>query len=123
MILARSSAIDASPFRRNRSRIVRPIGYLPQYQTITGYAVIPVVGFVTPGFTPRPDPTEVAEIFEVPLEFILDVANHRRETREFRGTRVSYYVMPWENAGREYRIWGATAGMLLNLYRRLACIE
>lgn len=98
---------------------VRPVGYLPQYQTITGYAVIPVVGFVTPGFTPRPDPTEVAEIFEVPLEFILDVANHRRETREFRETEVSYYVMPWESGGREYRIWGATAAMLVDFATRV----
>lgn len=98
---------------------VRPVGYLPQYLTITGYAVIPVVGFVRPGFTPRPDPTEVAEIFEVPLEFILDPANRRRETREFRGTEVSYYVIPYSAGGRDYRIWGATAAMLVDFAMRV----
>ena len=98
---------------------VRPVGYLPQYLTITGYSVIPVVGFVRPGFTPRPDPTEVAEIFEVPLGFILDAANHRLESREFRGTEVSFYVIPWVNRGREYRIWGATAAMLVDFAERV----
>lgn len=99
---------------------VRPVGYLPQYLTITGYSVIPVVGFVSPGFTPRPDPSEVAEIFEVPLEFILDVANHRRESRRFRDVDVSYYVLPYAVANREYRIWGATAAMLVDFARRVA---
>lgn len=99
---------------------VRPVGYLPQYLTITGYAVIPVVGFVRPGFTPRPDPTEVAEIFEVPFDFILDPANHRLETREFRDTEVSYYVLDWRSGEREYRIWGATAAMLVDFAERIA---
>ncbi|HEX6928771.1 MAG TPA: CoA pyrophosphatase [Gammaproteobacteria bacterium] len=93
---------------------VRPVGYLPQYITITGYSVIPVVGFVQPGFTPRPDPTEVAEIFEVPLDFILDAANHRRESRRYRDTEVSYYIIDWRQSGRDYRIWGATAAMLVD---------
>ena len=98
---------------------VRPVGYLPQYHTITGYSVVPVVGFVRPGFTPRPDPTEVAEIFEVPLDFILDPANQLRETREFRGVDVSYYVIPWRARGRDYRIWGATAAMLVDFALRV----
>jgi len=97
---------------------VRPVGYLPQYLTITGYSVIPVVGFVTPGFTPRPDPTEVAEIFEVPLEFIFDTANHHLETREFGGMEISFYVIPWSSGGREYRIWGATAAILVDFASR-----
>ena len=99
---------------------VRPVGYLPQYVTVTGYSVIPVVGFVRPGFTPRPDPTEVAEIFEVPLDFIVDAANRRRETRVFRDTRVSYYVIDWSAGGRDYRIWGATAAMLVDFAERIA---
>lgn len=98
---------------------VRPVGYLPPYLTITGYSVVPVVGFVRPGFTPRPDPTEVAEIFEVPLDFILDPANHQHESRDFRGTSVSFYVIPWSNQGREYRIWGATAAMLVDFAMRV----
>lgn len=99
---------------------VRPVGYLPQYVTITGYAVIPVVGFVRPGFTPRPDPTEVAEIFEVPLDFILDPANRRRESRAVGDTQVSYDVIPWSAGGRDYRIWGATAAMLVDFADMIA---
>lgn len=98
---------------------VRPVGYLPPYLTITGYSVVPVVGFVRPGFVYRPDPIEVAEVFEVPFEFVLDPDNHIRETREFRGHEVSYYVIPWQDAGREYRIWGATAAMLIDFARRV----
>ncbi|HEX7048164.1 MAG TPA: CoA pyrophosphatase [Gammaproteobacteria bacterium] len=119
-----SGALDAA-LRETEEEIglprhyVRPVGYLPQYLTITGYSVIPVVGFVRPGFTPRPDPTEVAEIFEVPLDFILDPANRRRETREFRGTNVSYYVIPYSVGGRDYRIWGATAAMLVDFAQRI----
>lgn len=98
---------------------VRPVGYLPSYLTITGYSVVPVVGFVRPGFEYRPDPVEVAEIFEVPLEFILSPGNHRRESREYRGHEVSYYVIPWKVGRREYRIWGATAAMLIDFARRV----
>jgi hypothetical protein len=77
--------------------------------------VTPVVGLVTPPLELLPDPREVAEVFEVPLAFLLDPANHRRETRELQGHPVGYYVMHFE--GR--MIWGATAGMLVNLYRQL----
>lgn len=98
---------------------VRPVGYLTSYLTITGYSVIPVVGFVRPGFKYRPDPVEVAEIFEVPLDFILEPRNQRRESHEFRGHEVSYYVIPWQDAGREYRIWGATAAMLVDFAGRV----
>ena len=99
---------------------MRPVGYLPDYVTVSGYAVVPVVGFVTPGFAPRPDPTEVAEIFEVPLDFILDPANHRIETRRVRELDVSYYVLPYRSGRHEYRIWGATAAMLVDFARRVA---
>lgn len=98
---------------------VRPVGYLPSYLTITGYSVTPVVGFVRTGFEYRADPVEVAEIFEVPLDFVLNARNHHRETREYRGSDVSYYVIPWQDRGRDYRIWGATAAMLVDFAWRV----
>lgn len=91
--------------------LVAPVGYLRPYLTITGYTVVPVVGFIRPGFPPlQADPTEVADIFEVPLEFLMNRDNHQEETREFHGRQVSYYVIPYEG----YRIWGATAAMLVD---------
>lgn len=91
--------------------LVEPVGYLRPYLTITGYTVIPVVGFVAPDMPDLvPDPTEVADIFEVPLEFLMNRDNHQTETREFRGRDVTYYVIPFEG----YTIWGATAAMLVD---------
>jgi 8-oxo-dGTP pyrophosphatase MutT (NUDIX family) len=95
---------------------VEVLARLPDYHTRTGFQVAPVVGLLTPPLALSPDPREVEEVFEVPLAFLLDPANHLRETRELQGRTVSYYVMPFE--GR--RIWGATAGMVVNLYRHLA---
>jgi 8-oxo-dGTP pyrophosphatase MutT (NUDIX family) len=96
---------------------VEILARLPDYFTRTGYRVTPVIGLLSPPLQLAPDPGEVAEIFEVPLAFLLDPRNHRRETREFQGRTVGYYEMRYEN-GRT--IWGATAGMLVNLYRHLA---
>lgn len=90
---------------------IDPIGNLDRYITRTGFDVTPVVGFVTPPFPVTPDPFEVAEVFEVPLAFFLDRANHRRHSRVWQGQKRYYYVMPY----RDYYIWGATAGMLVNL--------
>lgn len=92
---------------------VELIARMPEYLTRTGFRVTPVVGLVTPPLALVPDAREVAEVFEVPLGFLLDPANHRRETRELAGRTVAYYVMQYG----ERRIWGATAGMLVNLYR------
>jgi len=92
------------------------IARLPDYFTRTGYRVTPVVGLLTPPLALAPDPREVEEVFEVPLAFLLDPRNHRRETREIQGRTVAYYVMRYESR----TIWGATAGMLVNLYRHLA---
>jgi 8-oxo-dGTP pyrophosphatase MutT (NUDIX family) len=97
-----------------RSR-VEVLGCLPDYLTRTGYRVTPVVGLVAPPLELVPDAREVDEVFEVPLEFLLDPSNHRRESREIAGRSVGYYVM--EHQGRV--IWGATAGMVVNLYQRL----
>jgi 8-oxo-dGTP pyrophosphatase MutT (NUDIX family) len=94
---------------------VEVLARLPDYLTRTGFRVTPVVGLLTPPLELAPDPREVEEVFEVPLAFLLDPANHRRETRELQGRTVGYYVMHYE--GR--MIWGATAGMLVNLYHQL----
>jgi 8-oxo-dGTP pyrophosphatase MutT (NUDIX family) len=91
--------------------LVNPIGRLDTYITRTGFEVIPVVGLVAPPSSLRPDPDEVAEVFEVPLDFILDPASRQRHSRIDAGATRYFYVFPWGN----YYIWGATAGMLVNL--------
>jgi len=95
---------------------VEVLARMPEYLTRTGYRVTPVVGLVAPPLALAPDSREVDEVFEVPLAFLLDPANHRRETRELAGRTVGYWVLQY----RDRRIWGATAGMLVNLYRMLA---
>jgi 8-oxo-dGTP pyrophosphatase MutT (NUDIX family) len=95
---------------------VEILARLPDYHTRTGFRVTPIVGLLTPPLGLAPDPREVAEVFEVPLAFLLDPRNHLRRTREFKGQTVGYYEMNFE----ERTIWGATAGMLVNLYRHLA---
>lgn len=92
------------------------VGTLDTYETRTGFEIVPVVGLVAPPFAMRLDAREVAEVFEVPLAFILDPANHERHSRVFQGVRRQFYAMPY---GERY-IWGATAGMLINLYEVLA---
>lgn len=92
------------------------LGRLSDYHTRTGYRVTPVVGLVTPPVELELDAREVDEAFEVPLSFLLDPANHQRHRREFQGRTVPFYAIPY----RDYYIWGATAGMLVNLYRFLA---
>lgn len=95
---------------------VEVFGCLPEYLTSTGFRVTPVVGLVTPPLNLRLDDFEVAEVFEPPLEFLLDPANRRRDTVEYRGALREYWAMPW----RGYYIWGATAGMLVSLQCFLA---
>jgi 8-oxo-dGTP pyrophosphatase MutT (NUDIX family) len=94
---------------------VEPLGELTEYVTVTGYRVTPVVALVRPPFELAPDDFEVAEIFEVPLAFLLDPANHQRNSVVYEGLHRHYYAMPYG----QYYIWGATAGMLMNLYRFL----
>jgi len=95
---------------------VELLGRLSDYHTRTDYRVTPVVGLVAPPFELSLDAHEVDEAFEVPLSFLLDPANHLRQQREFQGRTVPFYAIPY----RDYYIWGATAGMLINLYRFLA---
>ncbi len=103
------------------SACVQVIGSLPTYTTGTGFIVTPVVGFVQPGFTVQADPFEVAEVFEVPLSFLMNPANHHRHAVEVGGVRREFLSMPWQGQDergepRRYFIWGATAAMLRNLY-------
>ena len=88
-------------------------GQMPQYHTGTGFSVSPMIGFVQTPCDLVPDPGEVAEIFDVPLDFILDPRNMRQETRYYRGAWRSFLAVPWSG----YYIWGATAGMLAQLSR------
>jgi 8-oxo-dGTP pyrophosphatase MutT (NUDIX family) len=90
---------------------VEVLGILPDYFTGTGFRVTPVVGVVTPPLNLRLDDFEVAEVFEAPLEFLLDAANFRQESLEYAGSQRTYWAVPWQ----EYFIWGATAGMLVSL--------
>ena len=94
---------------------VEILARLPDYRTRTGFRVTPVVGVVTPPLELAPDPREVESVFEVPLAFLLDPANRQRRTREFQGQSVGFYVFEYQAR----TIWGATAGMLVNLYRML----
>ena len=95
---------------------VEVIAVLPEYFTRTGFRVTPVVGVVNPPLELVPDAREVDEVFEVPLAFLVDSRNHRRASREIGGRTAHYYEI--EHNGRI--IWGATAGMIINLYRMLA---
>jgi len=90
-------------------------GYLDLYKTVTGFLVTPVVAFVKTGFKLALDTFEVAQAFEVPLDFILDPANYRLESRIVNGAARRYYVIPYE----DHNIWGATAAMLVNLGEKL----
>lgn len=91
--------------------LTQVVGRLDTYQTRTGFEIVPVVGIVRPPFTLRADPFEVAETFEVPLDFVTNPANHRRDSRIVQGSARHFWAMPFGT----YYIWGATAGMLVNL--------
>jgi 8-oxo-dGTP pyrophosphatase MutT (NUDIX family) len=93
-------------------------GYLDRYLTGTGFDIQPVVGLVGEGFTLAPDPREVAAVFEVPLAFLRDPANLRRESREIGGRQRSFYAITHE----DHEIWGATAAIVVSLSRRLNAI-
>jgi 8-oxo-dGTP pyrophosphatase MutT (NUDIX family) len=96
--------------------LVRVLGRLDDYITGTGFIVTPVVGLIEPVFELSPDSFEVAEVFEVPLAFVLDQANHSLQHREVRGRQRPFWALTWEDK----LIWGATAGILVNLSDVLA---
>jgi 8-oxo-dGTP pyrophosphatase MutT (NUDIX family) len=97
------------------SHQVTLLGRLPGYEIPSGFRITPVVGWIEPPFALRPDPFEVADIFEAPLDYFLDPANYQRREYHFRGRHRHYLAIPYE--GRY--IWGATAGMLYSLCRTL----
>lgn len=121
----RCEASDASPaataLRETSEEIglapahVEIVGYLPEYRTSTGFRVTPVVAMVTPPFDLQLDAFEVAEAFEVPLSFLMNPANHQQHSLHYRGKLRHYYAMPYG----DYFIWGATAGIIMSLYRAL----
>lgn len=90
---------------------VEVVGRLDTWLTGTGFEITPIVGLVRPPEALVPDPVEVAEVFEVPLDFVLDPKNHQRRSRELRGEQRTFFVLPYQHRN----IWGATAGMLVNL--------
>lgn len=94
-------------------------GYLPDHQVVTGFRVTPVVGFVNPEYQLHIAAAEVHDVFEVPLEFILDAANHKSRRREIGDMTIEVHDIPYGNRN----IWGATAGMLLTLRRMLQSRE
>ncbi len=95
--------------------LVEPLGFLDPYLSSTGFRIVPVVARIAPGFGLRLNPAEVEEAFEVPLSFLMDVANHQRHSKEWQGRLRYYYAMPH---GDRY-IWGVTAGIIRNLHDRL----
>lgn len=97
------------------SALVRPIGYLDGYLSRTDFWIVPVVALVDPGYRLTLNPAEVDEAFEVPLAFLMSPQNHERHVRDLEGAQRHFYAMPYEDR----YIWGATAGMLRNLYERV----
>ncbi len=98
-----------------RPDLVTPLSLLELHNTGTGFRIIPVVSLVDPAFVPVPDPGEVADVFEVPLSFLMAEENHIRQFRDWKGRRILFYAMEYE----QRVIWGATAAILRNLYERL----
>jgi len=96
--------------------LVQILGEADHYRTVTGYGVTPVIGLVPPDLPLVPNPEEVADWFEAPLDFVLDPINQQRMSAEYQGRMRHYYQIDWQ--GR--RIWGATAAMLVNLTRRIS---
>ena len=123
-------------------RFVQVLGNLPTYTTGTAFIITPVVALVQPDLAITPNPHEVADVFEVPLQFLMDPANHQRHALEFEGLRREWFSMPYNDSllhpscdrshgtylaqyaqpadARQRFIWGATAGMLRNFYRFLS---
>ncbi len=98
---------------------VEVLGQLPVYVTGSVFHVTPVVALVSPGFSLHPNPFEVADVFEVPLQFLMNPAHHRHHLVDWQGVQREWLSMPYQDGATERFIWGATAGMLRNFYRFL----
>ncbi|MBW3096124.1 CoA pyrophosphatase [Pseudohoeflea sp. DP4N28-3] len=94
---------------------VEIVGELPHYLAASGFSITPVLAVVRPGFSLVVNPHEVDEVFEVPLSFLMNPDNHRRESRVWEGAERHYYVIPYSR----HHIWGVTAGIIRTLYERL----
>jgi len=103
-----------------QAEFVQVLGSLPIYATGTGFSITPVVALVREGFSLVRNPWEVDDVFEVPLEFLMNPANHRRHVLERPGMRREWLSMPYQDGHTERFIWGATAGILRNFYRFLS---
>lgn len=97
------------------ARYVEPLGFLDCYRTGTGFRILPLVALVEPAADLKPNPHEVSDVFEVPLAFLMDAANHRRHSLVWDGRERFFYAMPYG----EHYIWGATAGIIKNMHTRL----
>jgi 8-oxo-dGTP pyrophosphatase MutT (NUDIX family) len=96
-------------------KYVEPLGYLDPYRSGSGYLIQPLVGIVRTDFVLRINPQEVDDVFEVPLSFLMDAANHQRGSRQIAGGTRHFHAMPYG----EHYIWGVTAGIIRNMYERL----
>lgn len=115
------ASAEAAALRETREEIgleperIEIVGRMPDYVTGSGYRIAPVLGVVRPGFALTINPDEVDTVFEVPLAFLMDPSNHRRESRIWQEKRRFFYTMPYEDR----YIWGVTAGIIRTLYERL----
>jgi 8-oxo-dGTP pyrophosphatase MutT (NUDIX family) len=96
-------------------RYIDPIGYLDLYLTFSGFRILPLLARIDPNYHVTVNPAEVADVFEVPLAFLMHPGNHQRLKRDWKGMERQYYAMPFE----QRYIWGVTAGILRNLYERI----
>jgi 8-oxo-dGTP pyrophosphatase MutT (NUDIX family) len=94
---------------------IEPIGYLDLYMTTQGFRIVPSVARISPDYRLTLNPAEVDEAFEVPLQFLMDLANHQKHSRDWEGIRRYYFEIPFE----QRRIWGVTAGILRNLSEKI----
>jgi 8-oxo-dGTP pyrophosphatase MutT (NUDIX family) len=101
------------------SKHVEVLGTMPTYTTGSAFVVTPVVALVSEKMVIEVNPDEVAQVFEVPLQFLMNPANHRRHSVQWEGNAREWLSMPYHDGQMEHFIWGATAGMLRNLYRFL----
>ena len=101
------------------AKMVSVLGTLPPHETVTGFQVTPVLGMVSVDYQARPEPGEVAEVFEAPLDHVINPSNYLIEGRRWRGQRRRYFTVPWG----PYYIWGATARMLRALADRMEYVK
>jgi 8-oxo-dGTP pyrophosphatase MutT (NUDIX family) len=118
------TAVEAALREANEELGIRPedvrvIGTSDRYRTGSGYEITPVLGIVPPDIEIRPNPAEVAQWFEVPVDFVLDPANQKTRTIDYEGSEHSFVEIIWSENGHDHVIWGVTGAIIHNLTRRL----